>query len=75
MNKPVYIGFSILELSETLMYEVWYHYIKPKKCKNGNLCYIDTDTFIVHVKTNGIYEDIAEDVETKFDASLRQTTA
>ena len=45
MNKPVYLGLSILDISKTLMYEFWYDYIKPKYQYNAKLCYIDTDTF------------------------------
>ena len=62
MNKPAYLGLSILELSEILMYEFWYDYIKPKYDEKAKLCYMDTDGFIVYIKTN-IYKDIAEDVE------------
>ena len=43
MNKPVYLGLSILDISKTLMYESWYDYIKPKYQNNGKLCYTDTD--------------------------------
>ena len=51
INKPVYLGLSILEISKSLIYELWYDYIKPKcqwNCiqNNAKLCYIDTDTFI-----------------------------
>ena len=49
------------------MYEVWYDCIKPKYSKNAKLCFMDTDSFIVHVKTVDIYKAIAEDVETRFD--------
>ena len=69
MNKPMYLGLSILELSKILMYEFWYDYVKPKYGENAKLCYMDTDSFIVHVKTDDIYKDIAEDVETRFDTS------
>ena len=69
MNKSVYLGLSILELSKILMYEFWYDYVKPKYGENAKLCYMDTDSFIVHVKTDDIYKDIAEDVETRFDTS------
>ena len=69
MNKPVYLGLSILDLSKTVMYEFWYDYVKPKYGENAKLCYMDTDSFIVHVKTDDIYKDIAEDVETIFDTS------
>ena len=65
MNKLVYLCLSILDLSKTVMYEFWYDYARPKCGENVKLCYMDTDSFIVHVKT----EDIAEDVETRFDTS------
>ena len=67
MNKPVYLGLSILDLSKTVMYEFWYDYVKPKCGENAKLCYMDTNSFIVHIKTEDIYKDIAEDVETRFD--------
>ena len=69
MNKPVYLGLSILDLSKTVMYEFWYDYVKPKYGENAKLCYMETDSFIAHVKTDDIYKDIAEDVETKLDSS------
>ena len=47
MNNPVYVGLSILEISETLMYEFWYEYIKVKYQNNANVCYMDTETFII----------------------------
>ena len=47
MNKPVYLRFSILNISETLMYEFWYDYIKPKYQNNAKLCYMDTESFIM----------------------------
>ena len=65
MNKSVYSGSSILDLSKTVMYEFWYHYVKPKYHESAKLCYIDTDSFIVHVKTDDIYRDIAEDIGTR----------
>ena len=51
MNKPVNLGLSILDLCKTVMYEIWYDYVKLKYGENKNLCYMDTDSFIVHVKT------------------------
>ena len=69
MNKPVYLGLSILELSKILMYEFWYDYVKPKYCEKAKLCYMDTDSFIVYIEVDDIYKDIAEDVETRFDTS------
>ena len=59
MNKPVYLGLSILDLSKTGMYEFQYDYLKPKYGENVKFYYMDTDSFIVHVKTDDIYKDIA----------------
>ena len=69
MNKPVYLGFSILEISKTLIYEFWSDYMKPKYGDNVKLCYMDTDSFIMHIKTEDFYKDIADDVEERFDTS------
>ena len=68
MSKPVYLGWSILDPSKTAMYEFWYDYIKPKYGEKVKLCYMNTDTFILHVKADDIYKDIA-DVEIRFDTS------
>ena len=69
MNKPLYLGLSILEISETLMYEFWYDYIKPKYKQNTKLCCMYTDSFIINIKTEDVYEDIASHVEKRFDTS------
>ena len=69
MNKPIYLGMSILDISKTLMYEFWYDYIKPKYQDKAKLCYMDTDSFVIHIKTEDFYEDIANDVEKWFDTS------
>ena len=69
MNKPVYLGMSILDISKTLMYEFWYDYVKPKYQDKAKLCYMDTDSFVIHIKTEDFYEDIANDVEKWFDTS------
>ena len=61
MNKPVYLGLSILELSKILRYEFWYDYLKAKCTEKVKLCYVDTDSFIVYIKTDDLYKDIAED--------------
>ena len=63
ISKPVYLGLPMLELSKTVMYEYWYDYVKPKYREKANLCYMDTDKFIVNIKINYI----AEHVETRFD--------
>ena len=52
MNKPIYLGLSILEISKILMYEFWYDHMKPKYNDNVKLCYMDSDNFVMHNKTN-----------------------
>ena len=69
MNKPIYLGLSILEIGKILMYEFWYDYMKPKYNDNVRLCYMDTDSFIMHIKINDFYKNIASDVENRFDVS------
>ena len=69
MNKPLYLGLSILEISKILMYEFWYVYMKPRYNDNVKLCYMDTDSFIMNIKTEDFYKDIANDVENRFDTS------
>ena len=69
MNKPIYLGLSILEISKILMYEFWYDYMKPKYNDNVRLFYMDTDSFILNIKTNDIYKDISDDVDNRFDTS------
>ena len=74
MNKPVYLGMSILDISETLMYEFWQDFIKPKYQWNciqdkAKLCCMDTDSFVIHINTEDFYQNIANDVEKRFDTS------
>ena len=69
MNKPVYLGMSILDISKTLMYEFWYDYIKPKYQDRAKLCYMDTDSFVIHIIAEDFYKDISNDVEKWFDTS------
>ena len=68
MNKPIYVGMAILDISKTLMYEFWYGYLKPKYRDKIKLCYMDTDNLIPFIKTY-FYKDIADDVEERFDTS------
>ena len=69
MNKPVYLGLPVLDISKTLMYEFWYHYLKPKYNDNAKLSYMDTDSSVVHIKTEDFFGDIGNDVEIWFDTS------
>ena len=68
-NKPIYLGLAILSLSKTRMYEYWYDDMKPKYGDNIKLCYMDTDSFIMHVKTEDFYGHIANDVEKNYDTA------
>ena len=69
MNKPIYLGMSILGISKTLMYEFWHDYITRKYQNNVKICYMDTDSFIIHIKTEDFYKDIADDVKKWFETS------
>ena len=69
MNKPVYLGLPILDISKAVMYKFWYDYMKPKYGDNVKLCYTDTDSLIIYIKTEDCYEGIANDVEKRFDIS------
>ena len=70
MNKPVYLGQAILDLSKTIMYEFHYDYMKRKYADDKlKLCYMDTDSPIYSIKTEDFFKDIADDIETRFDTS------
>ena len=69
MNKPVYLGQAILDLSKIIMYEFHYDYILPKYGDRIKLCYMDTDSYVYDIKTDDFYKDIAEDIEARFDTS------
>ena len=69
MTKPLYLGMSILDISKILMYEFWYDYINPKFGNRGRLCYTDTDSFIIYIKTKDFFEDIYNDVDRWFNTS------
>ena len=67
MNKLIYLGQAILDISKTYMYEFWYDYLKPKYGYNVRLCYTDTDSSVIHIKTEDFYKGIANDVDKWFD--------
>ena len=69
MNKPIYLGLSILDISKILMYEFWHDYMKPKYGNGIKFCYMYMDSFIMNIKTNDFYDDITHDVENRFDTS------
>ena len=69
MNKPVYLGMCILDLSKTLMFDFHYKYIKPKYGNKAKLLFTDTDSFLYEIETEDFYKDIAGDVQDRFDTS------
>ena len=69
MSKPIYLGMSVFDICKTLMYEFWYYYIKPKYKDKAKLSYMDTESFVIYIKTEDFYKDITNDVEKWFDTS------
>ena len=69
MSKLVYLAILIVKLSKILTYYFWYDYVKRKYDEKAKLHYMYKDSFIVYIKTDDVYKDIAEDVETRFHTS------
>ena len=69
MNKPVYLGMCILDLSKTIMYDFHYQYIKPKYGEKAKLLFTDTDSSMYEIETEDFYKDISKDVKDRFDTS------
>ncbi|KAG8236630.1 hypothetical protein J437_LFUL016463 [Ladona fulva] len=68
MNKPIFIGFCVLDLSKTLMYNFHYQTMQPKYGKRLSLLYTDTDSLIYEIKTEDINKDMLENLDD-FDTS------
>ena len=69
MNKLVYLGLSILEISKTLICEFWYDNPKPKYWEKSKLFYMDTDSIIIYIEIEDIYSEIIKDIKKRFDTS------
>ena len=69
MNKPVYLGMCILDLSKIIMYDFHYNYIKSKYADKAKLLFTDTDSLMYEIETEDFYKDISGDVKDKFDTS------
>lgn len=69
-NKPIYLGFVVLEMSKHLMYDFHYNYMLKKYTNPGQITmiYMDTDAFIYDIKTDDVYNDILQDLD-KYDTS------
>lgn len=73
MNKPLYAGFAILELSKLLMFKHYYDHLKPKYGEKVKLCFTDTDSFLYHVETDDVYQDMLDDKDL-YDTSVYETS-
>ena len=69
VNKPLYLGASMLDISKMLMYKFWYDNFKSKYEDKAKLCYMDTDCFIIYIETEDFFQDISNDVEKWSDTS------
>ena len=66
-NKPVFHGMALLDNSKKRLYGFWYDYIKPRYRDIVKLCYTDTNSFIIYIKTEDFYENTAGHVERSLD--------
>ena len=69
MNKPIYLGMCILDLSKIIMFDFHYNYIKSKYADKAKLLFTDTDSLMYEIETEDFYKDISGDVKDKFDTS------
>lgn len=67
-DKPIYVGFCVLDISKTIMYDFYYGFLKKQYGDNVELLYTDTDSFILELYTDDFYKDIKNNI-TKFDTS------
>ena len=68
LNKPIYAGMCILDLSKLHMYRFHYDFIKPKYGDRAKLLFTDTDSLCYHVRTDDFYKDMKTDAD-KYDMS------
>ena len=69
LNKPIQIGQVILDISKMATNEFYYDYLLPKYGDNVRVMYMDINSFVLYIKTGDFYDDIADDVPTRFDSS------
>ena len=68
LNKPVYIGMSVLDLSKELMYRYYYFNLKSHYAERVRLLYTDTDSLILQLETDDLYADMMSDLDA-YDTS------
>ena len=69
IDKPIYLGMIVFDVTKTHMYEIWYDYFESKYGDRVKLCYTDTDSLMTYIKTEDFFEDIAPEVRIRFDTS------
>lgn len=69
LNKPIYVGFTVLELSKLRMYELYYRHFKKYYKENIELIYSDTDSFFLNVKCDNVYDDLKHKFANILDLS------
>ena len=69
LNKPTYVGMTVLDLSKTLMYRFHYEYIKPMYGDRAKLLFTETNSLMYEIQTHNFYKDISPDVSEMFDTS------
>ena len=68
LNRPIYVGMTILDLSKTLMYDFYYNHLKANYGDDVKLCMTDTDSFLLEIATDNFYKDMAKHSDL-FDTS------
>ena len=63
LNKPIYVGMSILDLSKHLMYDIYYNQLKSQYGKNCEVLYTDTDSLLLHIETDDVYRDMENHID------------
>ena len=79
LNKPISVGFAVLELSKLIMYKFYYGHLKAKYGDRCRLLFTDTDSLCCHIETSDLYGDMANDMDlydtSNFDETHPQFSA
>ena len=68
LNRPIYVGMCVLDLSKNIMYDFYYNKMKKQYGENADLLYTDTDSLLLEIKTENVYKDMEEDIDA-YDTS------